>query len=101
MKKTKLKTVETRVRDILTKNKTSRESDNVLLDKFYKNYYGKKWDTMTAHEFLMDYNAPSIGSVNRTRRKLQALDVTLKGSKTTQAYRRDMQKKYASYALEK
>ena len=97
-----LKTIEGRVRAILEKDEEARNDDMTLYLKVC-NACLKGTGAMPFAEVMTQYKClglPSLESVGRTRRKLQAQFPELSGSVRVQKLRAAREKVYRQYAKE-
>ena len=98
---TELKGLEKRVVKILEKNQKARGDDdllyNYLLDDMNVNLAG-----LSAKDFLLSYRKmgiPTIESVGRCRRKVQARNETLKPTPDIVLKRKRLEKSYYCYSV--
>ena len=97
-----LKTIEGKVKAILEKDEEARNDDMLLYLKVC-NTFLKDTGAMPFAEVMSQYRylgLPSIESVGRTRRKLQAKFPELVGSVRVQKLRAAQEKAYRTYAKE-
>lgn len=97
-----LKTIEGKVKAILEKDEEARNDDMLLYLKVC-NTCLKDTGAMPFAEVMLQYRylgLPSIESVGRTRRKLQAEFPELMGSSRVQKFRAAGEKAYRKYAKE-
>ena len=90
--------LEDMIRPALRIYKSTRDSDEKLAVYIYHRYYGVPYDA-PFKAVLLDYNLPSIESISRVRRKIQAEDESLRGSKRKEKQRMDAQVDYIEYVL--
>ena len=92
---TKLETLEKQVRYILASDPTTRDDDRVLTLAVWVNIYNiNPWSPV--HEVLRDKALPSQESIGRVRRKIQAMDESLRGKRDKE--RIEAQKDFLEYA---
>ena len=99
-----LKTIESRVRAILSNHKEARD-DDMILYLLYCNRYGKVKVGGLPFEMVMknytDFGIPCFESIRRARQKIQASTPELDCSPGTRRARRKQQGKYKAYATDK
>jgi hypothetical protein len=101
--KYEMEKVETLVRSVLERNKSTREDDHLL----YNEVLRKINPLLVNDNFEMSFiNAkklglPVFGSVSRARRKLQSANEDLRGSLENQKAREERQMDMFEYALKK
>ena len=97
-----LKTIENKVKMILKKNEDARNDDMVLYLALC-NLCLKDAGAIPLAEIMTQHKSlglPSLESVSRTRRKLQARHPELAGSRPVQKLRATGEKAYRKYAKE-
>ena len=99
-----LKTIESRVRAILSKNKEARD-DDMILYLMYCNHYGEVRVGELPFEMVMNnykvFHIPCFESVRRTRQKIQASAPELGCSPNVRRARSQYQGKFKAYAVNK
>ena len=100
MKIDELFTLTTLVEDILIKYPQARNSDNVLYIKVveYINPNALRMPFVNVMHNLKDLGLPTIESVGRCRRKLQAEKPELWSDKQVQKYREENERVFEDYA---
>jgi hypothetical protein len=101
LKMSKLKHLETEVRKILTKYPATRADDDLLYIHILR---GMKVDlkNVSAKDFLLSYrkeNLPTIETVGRCRRRLQAECSALKPTPEVELKRRKTEQSFYYYSL--
>ena len=97
--KYKLHKLEDMVRAILEEFPETRDNDRVLTVYLHRDYYGvNPWGAYMAT--MLDDRLPTQESIGRCRRKIQATDFSLRGSRAKDAVRMAEQEIYIDYALE-
>ena len=97
----KLGELEKIVRRILVDNPATRGSDD-LLYVCYLDYIGFDTSRFTVRDFLLNYRKykiPTVESVGRCRRKLQANNEELKPTKDIELKRREVEKSFYDYSI--
>jgi len=94
----RLQTIEEQVKGALVSDPSTRGDDFLLVLEVYKNYLPLDlWEKLS--EVLSTHNKhslPSFASVVRSRRKLQAEDVSLVNTKV-KSFRKDQEQAYLDY----
>ena len=97
--KKKLSVREANVRRILEQHPEARDSDRILTLLYHETYNGvSRYDTYEA--VMFDDGLPSEESLGRCRRRIQAEDESLRGSKAKEKIRIEDQRAYIEYAIE-
>lgn len=97
----KIKIIEPLVKSVLEKNKEARKDDFLLVAEVYYSLVPEVANcsftaVMLAHK---EFKLPSIESITRARRKLQAEYEDLRPSEEVQTARLNETKKYIDYAI--
>lgn len=101
----KMRKIATEVIEILRENKETRNSDDILYREYirrYDDFFGLGVSVMPLGQFLTYRSMmqiPSIESIGRARRKIQAEYPELRG--TNEQERRDAEKDYIAFSREK
>lgn len=99
----KLKKIEEVVKEILTKNPVTRNSDNILYVWVLGAYNPDALDVKLS-EYLMCFNdleVPRFESVSRCRRKLQEKFPELRATEDIHKWRKENERAFRKYAKEK
>jgi hypothetical protein len=102
----RLKDLSKKVQAVLEKDEASRNSDNVLLLHLLREIgkeQGVDVDTMSLPMYLLhgrDMNLPTLESVGRARRKVQAAHPELRGDDDVEACREELEEAYRRFARE-
>jgi len=96
----RLKTLQSKVEDILAKYPKARDDDRILIGGVYALYYGVDVSGASFKDVLLDKTLPSFESIRRCRQKAQAEYEDLRGSKAREAERIEAQKDFIKYAIE-
>lgn len=95
----RLKTLEDYVRTELMFCPMSRDDDRLLTLRIWYDYFGvNEWAPVG--EVMLRRDLPSQESIGRVRRKVQAMDETLRGSTQKEKIRYNAQADYMDYANE-
>ena len=97
----KLKDLEKKVKFIL-KNNPSTRGDDDLLYEYLLEEMNVNLSSMTARNFILSYRKlgiPTIETVGRCRRKIQANDETLKPTPDIVLKRRKLETSFYNYSL--
>lgn len=93
----RLKDLETKVREVLTVNPQARDDDRELTLSVWVRYYGvNPWAPVG--ETMRNKKLPSQESLGRCRRKIQETDFDLRGSKHKEDIRMNEQAEYIEYS---
>lgn len=93
-----LLTLEQMIKPILENKPETRDNDKELALNIWTAYYGiNPWAPVC--EVLRNECVPSLESIGRVRRKIQAEDESLRGSKRKEDIRIKAQADYIEYAL--
>lgn len=91
-------TLENMTRIVLKEMPATRDEDNELALQIWQKFYGvNPWAPVS--EILRNECLPSIESIGRTRRKIQAKEESLRGSAEKEQMRLDAQADFIEYAL--
>ncbi len=97
----KLKSLEKKVKFILKNNPVTRGDDDLLYEYLLEEM-NVNLSSMTARNFLLSYRKmgiPTIETVGRCRRKIQAKDETLKPTPEIVLKRRKLETSFYNYSL--
>ena len=97
----KLKDLEKKVKVILKNNPVTRGDDDLLYEYLLEEM-NVNLSSMTARNFLLSYRKmgiPTIETVGRCRRKIQAKDETLKPTPDIVLKRRKLETSFYNYSL--
>ena len=97
----KLKDLEKKVKFILKNNPVTRGDDDLLYE-YVLEEMNVNLSSMTARNFLLSYRKmgiPTIETVGRCRRKIQAKDETLKPTPDIVLKRRKLETSFYNYSL--
>lgn len=76
----------------------TRDSDRLLTMRIWHDFYGiNEWDPVA--DVMKNDKLPSIESLGRVRRKIQARDESLRGTRRKEKIRMDAQADYIEYSL--
>lgn len=101
MEKKAIKDLEKRVRKILKDEPATRGSDDLLYLILMRQTL-EDVENMKVSAFILNYRKwgfPSIESVGRVRRRIQAKNEALKPSREVQLLRKENEKSYYEYSL--
>lgn len=100
----RLKELSNRVKSVLEKNESARNSDNVLYLHVLRSYGEEKGldiDKMSVPMLLLhckDMGLPSLESMGRARRKVQEIYPELRAGDNVQAMREEQEEAYREFA---
>ena len=103
----RLKELSNRVKNVLEKNVSARNSDNVLYLHVLRSYGEEKGldiDKMSVPMLLLhckDMGLPSLESMGRARRKVQELYPHLKSCDEVQAVKEEREEEYRQFAFDR
>ena len=95
----RLKTLEAKVRMVLTNVPRTRDDDRELTLGIWQIFYGVN-PYAPVQEVMRNKHLPSQESIGRCRRKIQETDESLRGTKAKEQVRMSEQEKYIEYAIE-
>lgn len=96
-----LRKLEKTVREIMTEDPVTRGDDDILYVRVLKKA-GIEINNITAETYIMNYRRlklPTIESVGRCRRRVQAKDETLKPTPEIELKRRKTEQSYYYYSI--
>ena len=93
----RLKTMQSKVEDILAQYPKARDNDKILVGGIYALYYDVDVHHETFADVIMREDLPNFETIRRCRQKAQADYPELRGKKDKE--RLDAQKSFVEYAL--
>ena len=95
----RLTKMQDKVEFILRKYPKTRDDDRLLIGAVYAHFYDVPVGAVSFKDVLLNEKLPSFETIGRCRRKLQAEDEDLRGTKAKEKERLEAQKDFIAYAL--
>lgn len=96
-----MKTLQSKVEDMLAQYPICRDSDRILISAIYSTYYGVDVKHESFTDVMMRDNLPSFDSIGRARRKAQEEYPELRGSAESQERRKENEKRVLAYVRDR
>lgn len=89
-----------KVLEVLVRFPSTRDNDKLLYGAVLAHYYNIPLGSTSVREVLLNDKLPSLESIGRIRRKIQAEHEDLRGTKAKEKVRLNAQADYIEYANE-